>query len=224
MIKVKICGITNLEDAMAAAEAGCDALGFVFAKSPRRITPEEATPIIKRLPSSVKTVGVFVNEEPARVREIAHSLQLDLLQLHGNETPDYCLQFEYPVIKAFRIKEKEDLARIGTYKAAAYLLDSYSEGVYGGTSKKFDWQLAREAKEFGPVILAGGLDPSNAARAIKEVAPYGVDVSSGVEVRPGKKDADKIRAFIRTAKSASIAEEIIPRINTNSSQINTNIL
>lgn len=190
-----------MEDALLAAEAGCDALGFVFAKSPRRITADEARTIIKGLPPSVKRVGVFVNEEPDRVREIVQILRLDIVQFHGEETPDYCLGFEYPIIKAFRIKGREDLARFADYRVAAYLLDSYTEGIYGGTGKQFDWEVVLKAKAFGPIILAGGLDPSNVGSAVKKVEPYGVDVSSGVEVMPGKKDPLKIRTFIEAVRA-----------------------
>lgn len=203
---IKICGITNLEDALTSIEAGCDALGFVFAKSPRRITLKEARAIIKEIPPSVKRVGVFVNEEQARVREIAETCRLDLLQFHGDETPDYCSQFEHPVIKAFRIKDGESLKELANYKVVAYLLDSHSEEVYGGTGKRFDWELARVAKAFGPIILAGGLDPSNVVQAIKRILPYGVDVSSGVEARPGKKDPLKIREFIQAVRGISLRE------------------
>jgi len=207
MTKIKVCGITNLEDALVAIDSGCDALGFVFTRSPRTISPEEAQIIIERLPSSIKKVGVFVNEDILRVKEIAKICRLDLLQFHGDETPDYCLMFELPIIKAFRIKDKESMKRLNDYQVAAYLLDSYSEEVYGGTGKGFNWELAKEAKAFGPIILAGGLNSSNVTRAIKEVEPYGVDVSSGVEESPGQKDHLKIREFIRVVRLVSLREE-----------------
>jgi phosphoribosylanthranilate isomerase len=200
MIKVKICGITNLEDALIAVEAGCDALGFVFAKSPRQISPVKAKEIIKRLPPFVKTVGVFVNEDPMVVKEVARKCGLDLLQFHGDEPPEYCEDFDLKIIKAFRIRGKEDIKRIEKYKnVAAYLLDGFSKDCYGGGGVKFNWELAKEVKVH-PIIVAGGLNPSNVKEVIRKLHPYGVDVSSGVESEPGKKDPEKMRRFIQMAK------------------------
>jgi phosphoribosylanthranilate isomerase len=202
MTRVKICGITNLEDAMVAVEAGCDALGFVFAKGPRRVSVDEARAIIQSLPPFVKTVGLFVNEDPDVVREVAKICRLDLLQFHGDEDPEYCEGFDLRVIKAFRIKDKESLKRIMEYRnVAAYLLNGFSKDSYGGTGTGFNWDLVKGIK-VGPIIVAGGLSPSNVKDAIRQLRPYGVDVSSGVESRPGKKDPKKIRDFIRMVREA----------------------
>lgn len=189
-IKVKFCGITDREDAIGAVNLGADALGFIFAPSPRRILPEKARRIIKALPPLVKTVGVFVNEKVAEIREHINYCGLDLVQLHGDESPEICRELLPYTIKAFRIKDDSSLQRIGDYhdSVRALLLDTYCEDKAGGTGKIFDWQLAVKIKETGiPVILSGGLGPSNIEAAIRVVRPYAVDVNSGVEERPGKK-------------------------------------
>lgn len=204
MVRVKICGMTNRDDALLAAELGADALGFIFyPKSPRAITPEAAREIIRRLPPFVLTVGVFVDEEPARVEEIAAFTGLDWLQLHGAESPEYCRAMGRRVIKGFRIKGEESLALLAPYHGAvqAFLLDTYRPGTPGGTGQTFDWELARRAKEFGPIILAGGLTPDNVAEAIHTVRPAAVDVASGVEAAPGKKDPNNLKAFMEAARS-----------------------
>jgi len=190
MVKVKICGITNYEDAIFAVESGADALGFIFASSPRRIEPADAREIIRRLPPFVKTVGVFVDEVPDRIEKTIDLCGLDLVQLHGNESPDICERFMPGIIKAIRVKDHTSIKGLGDYKnkAKAFLLDTYSEKAAGGTGRTFNWDLAIGAKELGmPVILAGGLGPSNIAEAVLKVKPYAVDVNSGVEERPGKK-------------------------------------
>lgn len=204
MARVKICGITNLEDALSAVEAGADALGFVFyAASPRHIFPEQATRIISQLPPFVQTVGLFVNEELNTVNEVADLCRLDLVQLHGDESADYCQQISRRVLKAFRVRSLTCLDPIKDYRVAGYLLDTFSPSFYGGTGTSFNWEIATEAvKRHQRIILAGGLTPDNVAEAIRQVGPYGVDVSSGVEAGPGKKDREKVREFIRNAKEA----------------------
>ncbi|MBU0533760.1 MAG: phosphoribosylanthranilate isomerase [Candidatus Omnitrophica bacterium] len=203
MTKIKICGITNLEDALFAASLGVDALGFVFAKSKRRITAVDASQIIDELPQSVLKIGVFVNEEEQRVREILQVCRLNMIQFHGDESPEYILKFREEVIKSFRIENENSLKDIPKYKAIAYLLDTYSKESYGGTGETFNWDLAVKAKKFGPIILAGGLTPDNVVEAIKKVQPYGVDVSSGVESYPGKKDPQKLEEFVKRVRGIS---------------------
>ncbi|MEJ5330958.1 MAG: phosphoribosylanthranilate isomerase [Desulfobaccales bacterium] len=195
--------MTNLEDALLAAELGADALGFIFyPKSPRAIRPEAAREIIRQLPPFVLTVGVFVDEEQARVREIVAYAGLDWLQLHGAESPGYCRAVGRRVIKGFRVKGEESLALLASYHGAvqAFLLDTYRPGTPGGTGETFDWELARRAKEHGPIILAGGLTPDNVAQAIRQAQPAAVDVASGVEAAPGKKDPNKLKAFLEAVK------------------------
>lgn len=201
MTRIKICGITNLKDALVAVELGADALGFVFAESPRRIGPEVASQIIRSLPPFITVVGLFVDERAEVVREIMKECRLDALQFHGNESPDYCKLFPRKMIKAFRIKDEETLKTISSYKVNAYLLDAYVEGMAGGTGETFNWNLAIEAKKIGPpIILAGGLGPDNVVEAVRKVRPYGVDVSSQIEKAPGKKDHKKMRAFIEAVR------------------------
>jgi phosphoribosylanthranilate isomerase len=204
MVKVKICGITSYEDARAAVEAGADALGFVFYdKSPRFINPVKAAGIISRLPPFIQTVGLFVNEETAQVNWTADYCGIDVVQLHGDETPEDCLEVKRRVIKAFRVQKIisiDPLEKYQDYQVAGYLLDAWSPDAYGGTGRTFNWELAQSAKQYGPVILAGGLSPENIAEAIRVVQPYGVDVSSGVEAALGKKDLAKVKEFIRVAK------------------------
>ena len=202
---VKICGITNIEDALRVVELGADALGFVFyEKSPRKITKEKAKEIIDKIqtvkPRVVK-VGLFVDELEERVNEITSYCNFDILQFHGDETPNYCKKFPQKIIKAFKIKDKESLVNIPKYEVDYYLLDAYSEELPGGTGKTFNWDLAKEAKEFGkPIILSGGLNPENIIEALKKVLPFGVDVSSGVELFPGQKDHKKLEEFITKVK------------------------
>lgn len=204
MVRVKICGITNLEDALLAADLGAYALGFIFyPKSPRAIRPEAAREIIRKLPPFVLTVGVFVDEEPAKVQEIVAYAGLDWLQLHGAESPDYCRFLGRRVIKGFQVKGGEIFSRLREYQDAvqAFLLDTYRPGVPGGTGETFDWDLARQAQQFGvPIILAGGLTAANVADAIRIAQPAAVDVASGVEAAPGKKDPNKLRAFMEAVK------------------------
>ena len=201
-VKVKICGITNQPDALAAAEAGADALGFVFYESsPRSITVEAAADIIRTLPPFLVKVGVFVNASEDLVYRAIAQCGLNLLQFHGDEPPEYCLQFGLMSMKAFRIRDQQSLQALPAYNTDAWLLDAYSPERVGGTGENFNWDLAIEAQELGRLIfLAGGLTPVNVAEAVRRVRPYAVDVSTGVEAAPGRKDHEKVRAFIRAAK------------------------
>jgi len=200
MVRVKVCGITNVVDALAAVEYGADALGFVFANGPRRITPAAARDIIDHLPPFVVKVGVFVDAPPDVVASAIETCQLDLVQLHGSETPAYCEAFAPRVIKAFRVKDESVVELMLQFKAAAYLLDTWREASVGGTGYTFDWSIARRARSAGPIILSGGLNADNVADAITQVKPYAVDASSGLETGPGIKDHARMRAFIRAAK------------------------
>jgi phosphoribosylanthranilate isomerase len=207
-VEVKICGITNYQDASMAVELGAGALGFIFAFSPRQITPQEARDIIRTIPPFVKTVGVFVDEGPAAIKEVIHYCGLDLVQLHGDESPDLCCELMPYTIKALRIKDEASLRKSQTYrgKVRALLLDSYSKDKAGGTGKTFDWQLAIKIKKLGmPVILAGGLGPSNIDGAIRTVRPYAVDVNSGVEVRPGKKSHMRMKDLMKKVRRINSA-------------------
>jgi phosphoribosylanthranilate isomerase len=200
-MRVKICGITCREDALMAVEAGVDALGFVFyEKSPRFVTPQKAAAIIRDLPPFVQTVGLFVNEEAGQVNWSADFCGLDVVQLHGEEEPEYCVEINRRVIKAFRVQDSASLAGLKRYQVAGYLLDAWSPLAHGGTGQTFEWDLARSVASTGRLILAGGLTPENVAEAVRTVAPYGVDVSSGVESTPGRKDPDKVIEFVRRAK------------------------
>ncbi len=203
-MKIKICGITNLEDALAAVDFGVDALGFVFYnRSPRCITPEKAREITCKLPPYVSTVGVFVNEKPAKIKKIMETANLKILQLHGDEPPVECDQW-VPTIKAFRVKEFTDLNPLEEYKnVSAYLLDTFSPSNFGGTGQIFNWDIALEAKKFGRIVLSGGLTPKNVEMAVKWVKPYAVDVSSGVELEKGIKDHQKMKDFIDSARAAA---------------------
>ena len=200
-MRVKICGITNREDAHAAIELGADALGFVFAKSPRQVTKDQSRDIIRNLPPFVTTVGVFVDEKADVIKEICDFCGIHTVQLHGNEQPAYLNELEgYKIIKVFRIKEEDDLKPLANYKPHAFLLDSYVKGVTGGTGIPFKWDIARQAHKYGTIILSGGLTPENVKEAIRIVKPYAVDVSSGVESSPGKKDKLLMKQFIENAK------------------------
>ena len=203
MIRVKICGITRVADAEKAVELGADALGFIFAKSPRQITPQKARDITRRISPFVKTVGVFVNERPAKIREIMDFCGLDLVQLHGNESVSSCSELAPRVIKAFRVQGEKSLLQIAEYKnhVRAILLDAYQKGLNGGTGKTFDWRLAVKAKKTGiPMVLSGGLDADNITEALERVNPFAIDISSGIEKRPGIKDHGRMRAFMRKIK------------------------
>lgn len=205
MTRIKTCGITNKIDAFNASTLGVDMLGFVFyRKSGRYVDPLAAEDIIDELPESIAKVGVFVDEPAGSVRSIAEGAGLDTVQLHGNETPEYCagLKKDYRVIKAFRLRDRSDLARINDYDADYYLLDTYRPDVAGGTGEAFDWKILKDFEFLRPVILSGGLTPRNVGRAIAEVVPYGVDVSSGIEKSPGKKDIDLMKKFVEEVRRA----------------------
>jgi phosphoribosylanthranilate isomerase len=202
--RVKICGITNLDDGQTAVEAGADALGFNFyEKSSRYISLKTAAEISKQLPPFVIRVGVFVNAPEEIVLRAIGECGLTMLQFHGDEPPEFCTQFGVMNMKAFRIRDVESLKEIPDYQTDAYLLDAFSSTTPGGTGEKFNWELAVEAQKFGkPIFLAGGLTPENVAEAVRKVRPFGVDVSSGVEISPGKKDHAKTRAFIKAVRQA----------------------
>ena len=204
-LQIKICGITNAHDAQVAVEAGADALGFVFySKSPRYVELKIAKQIIMGLPPFILPIGVFVNEESKAVRDIMDECGLVLAQIHGDETPVYCESLGRPVLRGIRLKDCGSFLAIAEYKGRAgvrgFVVDTFSETAYGGTGLTTDWGLAAEAAKAAPILLAGGLTPTNVQEAIRQVRPYGVDVSSGVEVSPGKKDPAKVQAFIHAAK------------------------
>lgn len=204
-MRIKICGITNREDADIAVRAGADALGFVmYRNSPRWVEPAVARSIIAGLPPFVQAVGVFVNEEAERVRALTDECGFALAQLHGDESALYCQHLGRPALKALRLKDRRTLLALAEFRGRAnvrgILIDAFSDQAYGGTGQPVDWTLAEEAARSTPVILAGGLNPVNVVEAIKKVRPYGVDVSSGVEKSPGKKDPHKVKAFIEAAR------------------------
>ncbi|WKZ32252.1 MAG: phosphoribosylanthranilate isomerase [Thermodesulfobacteriota bacterium] len=202
-IRVKICGITNLEDALKAAELGADSLGFIFyKKSPRHISPRTAGLIIRELPPFVTPVGVFVDEELSRAAATVAETGICTAQLHGNETPEYCERLGIKVIKAIRVRDMADINRLRPYSVSAYLLDTFKEGVHGGTGETFDWDIAVEAKALGRIVLSGGLNPENVKEAVEKVRPYAVDACSGVEMkdRPGRKDHAKLKEFMERVR------------------------
>ena len=206
--KVKICGITSAEDAAASVEAGADALGFIFyRKSPRYIQPSLARQIITSLPPLVAAVGVFVDEEQQVVRNLMDDCGLALAQLHGHESAAYCQELGRPVLKALRVKDRSSFLALAEFQGRVgvrgFVLDAFSDQAYGGTGQVIDWQLAAEVARAAHILLAGGLTPDNVAKAIQLGQPYGVDVSSGVEREPGKKDHEKVRAFIRAVRVVS---------------------
>ncbi len=205
-MKVKVCGITTWEDALAAVGEGVDALGFNFhPSSPRYIDPERACRIISRLPPFVVSVGLFVNiAVPGEVNRIACEAGVQVLQLHGDETPEFCRELTgWPLIKALRVGAGPIREDLNQYPVSAFLLDTHDESFFGGTGKSFDWGLAAQIRRTHPIILAGGLKPHNVAQAIRVVRPYAVDVCSGVELSPGKKDGARLHAFMREVCNAS---------------------
>ena len=206
--RTKICGITNIEDARVAVTAGADALGFLlYRKSPRYVDPMIVQQIVAQLPPFILPVGVFVNEEIKIVRDLMDTCGLALAQLHGDESATYCRELRRPVLKALRLKDRSTFVALAEFQARievrGFVLDALSEEAYGGTGQVVDWGLARQAAQAATVILAGGLTPENVGQALRAVKPYGVDVSSGVEVTPGKKDHEKVRAFLRAVSAVS---------------------
>ncbi len=201
MTRIKICGITNKEDALRAADLRVDALGFIFAESPRRVEPNVVCEIVKLLPPFISTVGVFIDEDKEKVKKIVDLCSLTGLQFHGEETPVYCQGFRQKIIKSFRVKDESVIEKAAGYKVDAYLLDAYLPGIPGGTGKTLNWEIAKKVKKLGvPLILSGGLNPDNIARAISEVRPYAVDVSSGVESKEGKKDSEKLERLVKIVR------------------------
>jgi phosphoribosylanthranilate isomerase len=204
-VKVKICGVCTLEDARAAVDAGADALGFNFwPDSTRHIEPQTALKVISSLSPIVSTVGVFVNEEASRIVDIASELRLSAVQLHGDESPEFCSMLgSIKIIKALRVGPDFDLGVIRDYRVDMILLDSSLEGSYGGTGRRFDWRIAIEAKRLAPIILAGGLTGKNVWDAVTHVKPAAIDVCSGVEAEPGRKSLDKLRRFMAIVNRAN---------------------
>lgn len=203
VVRSKICGITRIEDALAAVEAGVDAIGLVFyAKSPRAVTLQQARAIIAALPPFVTTVGLFVDASRCELGEILDAVPLDLLQFHGDEAPAACEGYHRPYIKALRVKPGDDIAaQVALYQnASGVLLDTYVPGIPGGTGEAFDWSLVPEGLS-KPIVLAGGLTAENVAQAIARVRPYAVDVSGGVEIAKGIKDAEKIHSFMQAVRA-----------------------
>jgi len=200
---VKVCGITNPEDARVAADAGADAIGLLFAESPRRVSVERAREIVAALPDGVLKVGVFVNERPEEILRVAGEVGLDIAQLHGDETPEEVAEVRaggVRVMKALRVRGAESLAEIGRIDVDLFLLDAYSEKARGGTGERFDWGLAKSLRERDNIVVSGGLDPENVREAIEFFDPYGVDASSSLEDAPGRKNHERVRRFVSAAK------------------------
>ncbi|WP_027340081.1 phosphoribosylanthranilate isomerase [Halonatronum saccharophilum] len=202
MTKVKICGLTNLGDAKLVAELDANFLGFIFAPSPRKINLDVLKEISKGLSNNVKKVGVFANQEVKEVKRIAYEGELDYLQFHGDESPEYCQNFDLPIIKAFRVRDESYLENLKRYRVDKYLLDAYHPQKLGGVGETFNWELAKKAKDYGDIIIAGGLNGNNVKEVIKELNPFGVDVSSGVEKEVGVKDEAKVKVFIEKTKNS----------------------
>ena len=206
MTAIKICGITRAQDALAAARSGANAIGFVFyARSPRHVGSAQAAELMRVLPPFVMSVGLFVDAAPDEIRQTLSSVRLDLLQFHGDESPAYCRQFGVPYLKALRVRKGVDLLQYAQdfHDAKALLLDAYVEGLHGGTGATFDWALIPKDLPL-PVVLSGGLTPDNVSAAIRAVRPWAVDVSSGVELSKGIKDAAKIAAFVTGVRNADV--------------------
>ncbi len=201
---IKICGITTKEQALEIASLGVNAIGFVFASSPRQVTPEEARCIISRMPPFVSTVGVFVDEEMEKISSIIDYCGIDFVQLHGSESPDFCRALAPRVIKAFRIRDEKELLKLPAYEpwVRGFLLDAWTSKAMGGTGTTFDWSIANRARTMvgKPIILAGGLNPDNVQDALTQAAPWGVDASSSLEEVPGIKDMEKVTEFVRKVK------------------------
>ncbi len=203
MVKVKVCGITNPEDARVAADAGADAIGLVFAESPRRLSVQRAREIASTLPDGILKVGVFVDAEPEEVLRVAREVGLDYAQLHGDEPPEAVAEIRdggVRVMKALRVRNAEALAAVERYETDLFLLDAWSAQARGGTGVRFDWELAKSLKGRDNILVSGGLNPENVREAIEYFEPYGVDASSSLEERPGKKNGDRVRRFVGAAK------------------------
>jgi len=211
-MEIKICGITNTEDASFVATCGADAIGFIFhPKSPRYVAPKTVKKIIQKLPDDITTVGVFVNLDPEEVKEIVEFCGLDMVQLHGDESPAYCEGFpQSQVIKAVALKGEDDLEQLRAYPVRAILVDAYDPLRHGGTGKKSDWTLAAKVKETHPLILAGGLSMANIKEAIEHCSPHAVDINSGVEGSPGRKDHDKVKEIIDLVFRMEELESVVP--------------
>ncbi|MBF0379560.1 MAG: phosphoribosylanthranilate isomerase [Magnetococcales bacterium] len=203
-VRIKICGFTHKDDLKIAIQAGVDAIGLVFyPPSPRSVTIEQGAQLVADLPPFVTITGLFVNASPGTISQACEQCKLDIIQLHGDESPDDCLNLPRRVIKAHRIETNEDFIGLDKYRVSGLLLDAKVKGLYGGSGESFDWSLLSSYHAPAPLILAGGLNPDNVAEAIEQVNPYGVDVSSGVESTPGRKDASKIIRFIQEVKQAT---------------------
>lgn len=202
-MKIKICGITNRQDALNAIALNIHAIGFIFHKySPRYVSPDVLESFMLDIPPFISTVGVFVNSSYEEITDILKRCKLNTIQLHGNESPEFCMKFNVPIIKAFRINNESDITAIPDYKGIAngFLLDTKVENIHGGTGKQFDWGLAIKAKSYDiPLILSGGINSANVGKAIKMVQPYAIDLSSGVEKEPGIKDYQKIKELIHAS-------------------------
>ena len=214
MTEVKICGITNIKDAVAASECGATAVGFIFyPPSPRYVKPADTKKIIVSLPDELVKVGVFVNEKPTEIERIMELCSLDMIQLHGDESPEYCNRFPTDItIKAFDLKNNDDVCRALNYNVAAILADSRHAGLYGGTGKTSNWELARCIKDKRPLILSGGLNAENITEAVKIIALVALDINSGVEASPGIKDHRKLRQIFEVIRTADTAKGTSPLI------------
>ena len=203
MVKVKVCGIIRVEDALVACESEADAIGLIFAESPRQVAVERATEISAALPDGLLKVGVFVNAGPDEVLRVAGEVGLDYAQLHGDEGPEVVAAIKsggLAVMKAVRVRDAGSLERLGDYGADLYLLDAYSARERGGTGKTFDWGLAKALRGYGNIVVSGGLTPENVHEAVRFFDPYGVDASSSLEDSPGKKNSERVRRFVSAAK------------------------
>src|SRR3990170_223027 len=202
MVRIKICGITNIKDALLSVELGATALGFVFYKGSKRyIKPDNAQSIISKLPPFVTTVGVFANQELDEINKIKEKAGFDIVQLHGDESPDFCMKVKGKAIKAIRVKENIDPKEVESYPTQAILFDNYSTEAFGGSGETFGWEILKDLNTSKKIILSGGLTPENVARAIRIVNPYAVDISTGVEENPGKKNPDKLKRFIKAVRN-----------------------
>jgi phosphoribosylanthranilate isomerase len=203
MVFTKVCGITNTGDARVAVDAGADAIGLIFAESPRKVSLEEARKVSIALPENILKVGVFVDAEPGEVLQIAREVGLDLAQLHGDETPETVAAIRnagLPVMKALRVRNTEALGALERYEVDLFMLDAWSARARGGTGETFDWGLAKSVKGRGNIVVSGGLTPENVREAVEFFEPYGVDASSSLEEKPGKKSGERVRRFVRAAK------------------------